>query len=279
MENIFTVDLEDWYHGNLGAERYANSQGKDDRIIKLTQLILRLLNEFNNTATFFVLGDVAEKYPDLIRNVHDEGHEIASHGYCHTFVKNKSQDWFCQDISRSKILLQNIIGTEVIGYRAPYWSLGESTPWAWSALANADFLYDSSIFPFSTHLYGDRRAPQFEYDIHTSDGGNVIKEIPPAVFDTGIFRFPFSGGFFLRLLPYSIIRRCTLNTNRLRQPVVSYIHPYELDPASPTPSKNPINYFILRHNVSHTEEKIRRFFSDFSFCSISEFYKFRRRAL
>ena len=163
MKNILTIDVEDWYHANYqGNQQDVGHQ--EERVTDSTLRILNLLDKTNNQATFFVLGEVAEKLPDLIREIQARGHEIASHSFCHRLVYTMNPEEFRADTKKSKEIIENIIGARIIGYRAPSWSLcQQKTPWAFEILQELGFSYDSSMFPFKTFLYGDNQTPIFHH--------------------------------------------------------------------------------------------------------------------
>ena len=156
-----TFDLEDWYHGNFLFDEYGALANEGDRVEEPTERILAMLRETNNTATFFVLGEVAEKFPGLIQKIHNQGHEIASHSFEHKLVYNLSKESFQKDLEKSINVLQNLIDEPIIGYRAPYWSVRSELEWFWDALKKFGIKYDSSLYPYKTYLYGDNGYPRF----------------------------------------------------------------------------------------------------------------------
>ena len=152
LSNILTFDLEDWYHGNFLNEDISEWDTYEDRVVEPTLKIISMLENTGNKATFFVLGYVAEKFPELVEQIHQKGHEIASHGYDHKLAYEKSKSEFEADVKRSIEMLEEITNEKVIGYRAPYWSLNEDMDWAWEVLYSCGIQYDSSIYPFKTYL-------------------------------------------------------------------------------------------------------------------------------
>ena len=171
MKNIFTIDTEDWFHANYKDGLFQNSADVKSTVEENTEVYLRILEQYHATATFFVLGFVAEQHPQLVKRIADAGHEIASHGYGHQLVYKQTPEEFREDIHRSKGLLEDIIGQPVVGYRAPSWSITENSFWALDILTEMGFKYDSSIFPFKNFLYGVKGAPRFPYETRKVYGG------------------------------------------------------------------------------------------------------------
>lgn len=272
LSNILTFDLEDWYHGNFLNEDISEWDTYEDRVVEPTLKIISMLENTGNKATFFVLGYVAEKFPELVEQIHQKGHEIASHGYDHKLAYEKSKSEFEADVKRSIEMLEEITNEKVIGYRAPYWSLNEDMDWAWEVLYSCGIQYDSSIYPFKTYLYGSNHVPRFRYQINLI-GGNAIIELPPSTIELFGKRIPFCGGFYFRILPYWFIKWGIQRINeREKQPVVFYLHPYEIDVNKPQSSKGFRNNFILHVNLKKAEYKLFNLLKDHKFTSIKEFY-------
>lgn len=227
VNHIFTVDVEDWYHSSLDIFKDTNVQHGTkplESVVDNTLTTLALLAESNNKATFFVLGTVAQYYPDLVKEILNQGHEVATHGYAHELVYNLTPQSFEMDIKKSLDLISQAGCTEVTGYRAPYWSIKKQNLWALEVLQKMGFRYDSSIFPISRGLYG---IPDANPCIHRTN--DTFWEFPPATIRCLGRNWPIAGGGYLRLLPYGIIQRAirTATNDQMR---VFYCHPYELDP-------------------------------------------------
>lgn len=220
IRNVFTVDLEDWPIAVLGPEHEISG-----RVVDNTKQVLRLLRWHGVRATFFVLTKVAQRYPDLIRMVRDDGHELASHGHGHELVTRLTPDRFEDDVARSIDILTMLTGERPMGYRAPAFSIVAETRWAGEALQRLGFTYDSSVFPIRHPRYGIADAPR---EFHRWPGLNLI-EAPPATLRVGGRSWPIAGGGYFRLLPGSFVRTGIWQRNRQRQPAVLYMHPYELD--------------------------------------------------
>ncbi|MFA4826830.1 MAG: polysaccharide deacetylase family protein [Candidatus Shapirobacteria bacterium] len=264
--NIFSVDLEDWYHSSPEGRSIKTN---DFRILDPTEKILKLLKQSNNFGTFFVVGEIAQKHPQLIKEIFKQGHEIACHTLHHNFIYNMSQKQFENDVKESKDILENLTHQKIIGYRAPAWSVDQNrTPWFWQTLKNYGFKYSSSIFPFKTFLYGDNHADQFQSTI----GG--ILEIPPSTYQIFRKRIPFSGGFYLRCFPSIFIKYFTHKINQQKQPVIFYIHPREIDLLQPRIKLPPKEYFIHYYNINRTLNKLKTILKDFPTTSFKQYYHF-----
>ena len=195
-------------------------------------MLLSLLDKHQARATFFVLGRLAEERPDAVRRVARAGHEIASHGYDHRFVTDLSREAFRADLERARSALEPLVDAPILGYRAPFFSVTDETPWALEEIVDAGFTYDSSIFPAWNPRYGVRDSPTKPHVRSTSRGD--LWEVPVSVLEIGSkLRVPFAGGAYLRLLPWSAQRVAWRNTANRSGPLVAYLHPWELDPEHP----------------------------------------------
>ncbi len=269
MINALSFDIEDWFQvENL---RSAIPRGDWDkyelRVEKNTLKILRILRKYNAKATFFVLGWIAERCPDLVKRISQEGNEIASHGYSHELVYNQTQTQFEEDLLRSKQVLEGITGKEVLGYRASNFSITQESIWAIDILKKCGFKYDSSIFPVSFHdRYGFKGVGSrpFAFD-------NGLIEVPLSTVKVFNVRLPLGGGGYFRLLPYSYFRYFFKKLNKNGEAVVFYLHPWEFDfkqPRVDIPYKYKIRHYI---NLSKTEIKLRQLLSDSDFETIEDF--------
>ena len=276
MKNIFTIDTEDWFHANYEDDLFTNNSDVRSTVEENTEVYLRVLAENSATATFFVLGFVAEQHPNLVRRIADAGHEIASHGYGHQLIYKQTPEEFREDILRGKKLLEDITGKPVLGYRAPSWSITEQSFWALEILEEEGFRYDSSIFPFKNFLYGVAGAPRFPYAAKRyASGANNLIEIPPSTVHIGM-NIPFSGGFYFRAVPYPFIQAFSKQVNREGHPVVFYLHPREIDPEQPRLKLNARDALIHYFGIRGCEKKLRRALRSFSCCSIREFLRLKQ---
>ncbi len=219
-----TVDLEDW-HQLVGRRVTGRLDPPTRAVIDQTYRLLDLLDEVGVRATFFVLGLVAEAFPELVREVDRRGHEIGSHTHSHELVYRMEPAAFKADVGRSVNHLQDLIGKPVLGFRAPEFSVSHLKHWCFEVLAELGFRYDSSVFPLSGPRYGIPEAPRHPFTIETPSG--PIREFPLAVWDAGPARLPVAGGTYYRLLPGVLLRRALAGIDTSGAPAVLYFHPYE----------------------------------------------------
>lgn len=228
---LFSVDVEDWFHSNFRSAPRLDVSTLERRVEFGVSRLLDALAAANSRATFFVLGAVAEERPSLVQRIADAGHEIGSHCLSHTLLYDQRPEDAARDVKRARALLQDVSGQPVIGFRAPSWSITARNPWALDAVAEAGFLYDSSIFPAENYMYGIRGAPIEPYRLRTP-AGNTLVEIPPATMSIGPVRFGVGGGFYLRALPLFLHTMALRTSLRRGAPFVAYSHPREFDPES-----------------------------------------------
>ena len=272
MINALTIDVEDYFHVAAFA-RQIDPKTWDSyslRVEKNTDRILDLLGQRGVKATFFVLGWVAERCPDLVKRIQGLGHEIGCHGYAHKAIYDGTYEEFERNLRRAKEVIENITGRALKSYRAPSFSITSRTMWALGVLAEEGFENDSSIFPIDHDLYGIPDAPRFPY-IKVLDIEHVIKEFPPSTLRFCGRNFPIGGGGYLRLLPYgwtaSAIRR--LN-NVEKQPAMVYFHPWEIDPDQPRIATTWRSRFRHYQNLASTEKKLLKLLKNFSFSTMEE---------
>jgi polysaccharide deacetylase family protein (PEP-CTERM system associated) len=220
LADVLTIDLEDWPVAVLGPD-----QPVTDRVFDNTRRVLQILQWHGVKATFFVLTCVAERFPELVREVYAAGHEIASHGHSHKLLTAMSPAEFRQDVQRSIDILSEMVGKRPIGYRAPAFSVVRSTRWAGPILAELGFKYSSSIFPIFHPRYGIPGAPR---RIHRWSDCRLI-ECPPATVRLFGLNCPVAGGGYFRLLPGPLARGALWAARRSGHPSILYLHPYELD--------------------------------------------------
>ncbi|AFQ46128.1 XrtA system polysaccharide deacetylase [Desulfosporosinus meridiei] len=273
MKNILTIDLEEWFHANYHENIFDNQNSYEVRIVQNTKRLLSLFEEYNAKATFFVLGFVAEKHPQLIRDIAASGHEIASHGYGHQLIYEQTPDEFKADVSKAKILVEDIIGKSVKGYRAPSWSITPKSLWAWEILQELGFIYDASVFPIETYLYGLPSSPRFPH--HPKHEGRLLSllEVPSSTVRIFNQNIPFAGGFYFRVLPYLVISQCIKAVNREGQPVLVYLHPREIDPGQPRLKLSLKESLIHYYGIKSCEQKLIRTLKEYEFTSIEQYYE------
>ena len=268
MLNALTIDLEDWYQGLTSTSQQVDRWPDfEDRIEPNTDRILQILDRVGVRATFFVLGYVADQFPELIRRVVAAGHEIGLHGYHHRQVFRLAREQFRAEIERGREAVEAAGGQRIAGYRAPMFSINHSALWALEVLRDLGFRYDSSVFPTRNMLYGFPSAPRFPY--HPFDDGSFT-EFPLSTVRVLGVNWPLAGGFYLRLLPYPIFRWGLKRINRERKPAVIYLHPWEIDPDHPRPNPTLRERFTHYTNLHRTEAKLSAVLRDFSFGSLAD---------
>lgn len=267
--NALTIDVEDWYHATfLGVPKSA-WPGCERHLTESTGRLLDVLAETGVCATFFVLGCVAQEMPELVRAIAEGGHEIACHSYDHRQVFRQTPAEFAADVQRSVDAIHRASGARVLGYRAPAFSIGAGQGWAFDVLADHAFLYDSSIMPARTPLYGNGDAPRF---LHRVADGRLL-EIPLATVQLGRWRCPLAGGVYLRLLPFAFICRAIRRLNKVEgQPAVLYLHPWEIDAQPPRLGRNRLARWSHTVNKGAMEGRLRRLLDRFSFAPIREVF-------
>lgn len=271
MINALTVDLEHWYSNELIRDYLP--ENKEDQIVDATGPILDILDKHDIKATFFVLGTVAEKCPRLIREIHENGHEIASHFYTHRMLNKLNKDEFEKELRKSINLLESITGERPIGFRAPYFSIDNSNRWVFDVLKKNGFRYDSSIFPFKTMLYGVPEAPTYPYkpsldDIAKNDPDGDIIEFPISVFKVGT-SIPVGGGFYLRVLPFSFLKFAIRRINK-KSPAMIYLHPWETYPRTPRIRAPLFWKFVTYHGIDSALAKFENLLKNFRFRPVRE---------
>lgn len=272
MINAVSFDLEEYFHAEVfaGVVRAEVWPTLPSRVVDATQRVLDVLAEAGTAATFFVLGWVAERHPGLVRAIRAGGHELASHGYDHKMITRLSRKQFSDDVRRAKKVIEDIAGTEVIGYRAPTFSVVRETLWSLEVLAETGYRYDSSIFPIVHDRYGIPNAPRFPHRVVTGSGLE-IGEFPLSTVCALRWCWPVAGGGYFRLLPYRVTRRAVRHLNEVEgQPAIVYLHPWETDSDQPRFRIGPLRR--LRHgiNTRTTESKLVRLLRDFRFAPVRE---------
>jgi polysaccharide deacetylase family protein (PEP-CTERM system associated) len=269
MRNALTIDLEDYFHVSAyaGRVRLEDWDTYPSRVAQNTDRLLELLDQHACRATFFVLGWVAEKKPEVVARVAAAGHEIACHSLLHRRVFDLTPQEFREDTRRAKAVIEDASGKLVVGYRAPSFSITKKSVWALDILVEEGFQYDSSIFPVEHPSYGIPTAPRTPFWIVTPSGR--ILEFPMPTLAIGSTRSPIGGGAYLRLLPYRYTLWSIRYLNRQESsPVCVYLHPWELDPQQPHMGGNlstrARHYFGLRG----TESKLEKLLRDFEFCPL-----------
>jgi len=245
--NALSVDVEEYFHASIfrNATKGLASRPLESRVERNVDQLLALLSRHATRATFFTLGEIAVSHPSVVRRIAADGHEIACHGDHHDDVYSLSPREFRADIRRAKAALEDLVGDPVIGYRAPNFSIRRAQSWAHQVLLEEGFRYDSSKYPILHDRYGDPYAPRFPYEIWRNGSAGLI-EFPVGTARIFGVNLPIGGGGYFRLSPFALIRRGMERVNaREQQPVMFYLHPWELDPEQPRPP------MAWRHRFRH----------------------------
>lgn len=272
MINALSIDVEDWFQVSDFEEKvkrpdWAQYEG---RVVQNTARLLELLRQYQVRATFFILTWNAERFPELVQQIDEDGHEIATHGYHHHLIYEQTPDEFRADVVRSLHILQGLTGKKILGYRAPSFSITRQSLWALDVLLDLGLAYDSSIFPIRDPLYGISHSDRFPYVIRDKDGRRLV-EFPMSTVQLRRWNLPLGGGAYLRLLPYQYFRWGINQLNRQGRPAIVYLHPWEIDPGQPrlrVRGKRGYSSHYLR--LQAMEGKLRRLLDDFRFAPIRE---------
>ena len=264
VRHAFTVDVEDYF---MSPEGISDARWSDfpERIEGSVDTLLKLLSEADVRATFFVLGWIAERHPDLVKQIATGGHEVGCHGYWHRAVLDMTPQVFKDDLERSLGLLRELSGQGVTAFRAPMWSLRTDTLWAFEILAACGIRVDSSIYPVRTYLFGQSDAPRTPYELRG------VLEFPPMASRIGWWGVPVGGGFSLRCFPLWATRSALKRSARRNLAGLIYVHPWELDPAGPRDLPVPWKQRLI-HNagIRSTERKVRALLGEFEFGTLGE---------
>ncbi len=268
VANFFTVDVECWFHAhNLHVPRSA-WEGSKTRVVENVRRILNLLAAHDSKATFFVLGWVAARYPEVVRMIDVAGHEIGTHGYYHEKVTDMTQYQFEKDLDMSLDTLSRYTSQKIIGHRASNFSIVESTMWALDIMARYGIEYDSSIFPVKRKRYGIPSYPNRLPHVIDLGGGSSIREVPLSVADVGGRTLPISGGGYLRLYPHAVTDLYIGRQNAQGRPAMLYLHPWEVDTEQKRVSAGLLESFQHYVNLDTTEWKLDRLLRKHRFDSI-----------
>jgi polysaccharide deacetylase family protein (PEP-CTERM system associated) len=262
ITNALTIDVEDWFQVSAMAPyiRRGDWPTRECRVERNVDRLLQMLNARGVQATFFTLGWVAERYPELVRRIVAGGHELASHGYGHERASDLDRAALREDLVRAKGLLEDLGGVAVRGYRAPSFSIGHGNLWAFDTLLETGHAYSSSLYPIRHDHYGMPDAPRFA---HRRDNG--LLEVPVTTVRLGQRNLPSSGGGWFRLFPYAVSRWMIQRVNRQdRQAAIFYMHPWEIDPGQPrVPGIDAKTRFRHYVNIGRTEQRLQQLLQDF----------------
>jgi polysaccharide deacetylase family protein (PEP-CTERM system associated) len=274
MHNALTIDVEDYYHVSAfeAVVQPQDWERYESRVEKNTDKILALLAKQQVKATFFVLGWVAERYPNLVRRIAAEQHEVACHGYSHRRIYTQTPAVFRSETRKAKRLLEEAAGMPIVGYRAASYSITRQSLWALDILAEEGFQYDSSIFPIRHDLYGIPYYPRFPHVLRDHEGRPLV-EFPLSTVRIAGVNFPVAGGGYLRLFPYAITHLAMRYLNkREKQPAIVYFHPWELDPEQPRMPARHLSRFRHYTNLSRMETKLHRLLDNFALAPIRDVF-------
>ena len=266
IKNALTVDVEDYFQ----VSAFARSVSVNDwdnypaRVITNTQRLLKLFEENDIKATFFVLGWVAERQPELVREIVNEGHEVACHGYSHQLIYNQSPEVFKEETIRAKSILEDITQQNIRGYRAASYSITQKSSWALDTLAECGFEYDSSIFPVRHDRYGMPGTPKTPYILKTP-AGHLIKEFPLSTARILNYYLPIAGGGYFRLYPYWLSRMGLRQISKESRPFIFYLHPWEIDPEQPRIEASWASRFRHYNNLDKCEARLQKLLDEFAF--------------
>jgi polysaccharide deacetylase family protein (PEP-CTERM system associated) len=269
-KHMLSFDVEEHFQvaAFWSVARRREWNGLASRVERNSMKIAEMLSEHSTKATFFVLGWVAERHPELVKRLAQQGHEIASHGYGHELVHTQTPTEFRQDVRRSKQILEDLIGRQVVGYRAPSFSITSRTPWAIPVLIEEGYRYDSSIYNRFRGVTETGVAGAGAYLIETEVG--TIWEVSPSTMNACGLQLPVAGGGYFRLFPYAVSKMFLRSLERQGSQLVMYLHPWELDPEQPRmdgPLLSKVRHYL---NLSKTEQRLRWLLRDFSFAPINQ---------
>lgn len=264
IRNYLTIDVEDYFQVSAFEDiiRPTDWAGMEHRVVRNTEQVLTLLEKYDAKATFFIVGWIAERYPQLVQAIHKQGHKIGCHSYWHHKVYNLTPDEFWDDTAKAKSILEDTTGEPVLGYRAPSYSITSKSLWALNILKKLGFTYDSSIFPIYHDTYGIPGAPRFAYQ-HV----NGLFEYPISTALIFGKTIPISGGGYFRLFPYWLTRHALRTINvREKKPFVFYLHPWEIDPTQPRiQHARMLSKFRHYNNLGKVRERLASLLLEFSF--------------
>lgn len=271
ITNALTIDVEDYFQVSAFAPHIHRQEwnSRECRVERNVGRILQMLSRRQVRATFFTLGWIAERYPKLIRQIADQGHEVASHGYGHERASDQTEDAFFADIQLAKVILEDLCGVEVKGYRAPSFSIGKGNLWAFDCLEKAGYRYSSSVYPIHHDHYGMPDSPRFAYQIRPG-----LIEIPVTTLRVFNRNLPSSGGGYFRLLPYALSRWMLGRVNdRDRQSGIFYFHPWEIDVDQPRVAgisqKTRFRHYV---NIPRMEGRLEQLLGDFKWGRMDEIF-------
>ncbi len=271
MKNAMTIDVEDYFQVSAFEEIIKPQDWGTvaPRVEANMDRLLRLFADRNIKATFFTLGWIAQRFPQIVTRIVEQGHELASHGTLHQRASDQSRDEFKSDVGDAKRLLEDLSGTSVVGYRAPSFSFTKQNQWVYDVLAEEGYRYSSSVYPVVHDHYGIPDAPRFRYQAPSG-----VDEIPLSTLPFSGKNIPISGGGYFRLYPYVFTKwAVTRFIQKEAKPYIFYLHPWELDPGQPRMQDIPLKTRFRHYlNLSRVEGRIERLLNDFEWSSMADIY-------
>ncbi len=271
LTNALTIDVEDYFQVSAFAPHIDRQDwnSRECRVERNVTRILEMLSRHQVKATFFTLGWIAERYPKLIRQIAEQGHEVASHGYGHERASDQTEEAFFADIQLAKVILEDLCGSEVKGYRAPSFSIGKDNLWAFDCLEKAGYRYSSSVYPIHHDHYGMPDSPRFAYQIRPG-----LMEIPVTTLRVLNRNLPSSGGGYFRLLPYALSRWMLGRVNQQDgEAGIFYFHPWEIDVQQPRvegiSQKTKFRHYV---NIARMEGRLEQLLGDFKWGRMDEIF-------
>ncbi|MDU4960698.1 MAG: DUF3473 domain-containing protein [Sporomusaceae bacterium] len=267
--NILTFDVEEWFHANYDTVNPDAFRGQGSNFRAQMETLLRMCDDSGAKATFFVLGCIGEDYPEVIRDIVRQGHEVASHGYSHHLAYRQTRAAFKADVQKSVAILEDAAGVRVQGYRAPSWSIVEANLDYLEALEELGLTYDASIFPVKTFLYGIPQAPLAIHRPRVNGRQLNLYEVPSSVWRLGGKNIGFAGGFYFRFFPAFFIKQAIRAVNRQGRCGIVYLHPREIDPTERRLTLPPLEAFIHYCGIGGTKSKLAAMLRTFRFTSVA----------
>jgi polysaccharide deacetylase family protein (PEP-CTERM system associated) len=271
LTNALTIDVEDYFQVSAFAPHINRLEwnSRECRVERNVDRILGMLSEHGAKATFFTLGWIAERYPNIVKRIVEEGHELASHGYGHERASDQTEEVFFSDIQLAKFILEDLSGVAVKGYRAPSFSIGTGNLWAFDCLQRAGYEYSSSVYPIQHDHYGMPDSPRFAYQVR-----DKLLEIPVTTLRVMNRNLPSSGGGYFRLFPYGLSRWMLGKVNSGdRESAIFYFHPWEIDTEQPRiPGISRKTRFRHYVNINRMEARLNRLLKDFKWGRMDEIF-------
>lgn len=265
--------MEEWFVVEILSNRYTKKEWEKlvSTVVDDSLILLQILNKYNIKATWFVLGWVADRHPDIVREISFSGHEVACHSFHHRRVDQLTKDEFIKDTSQAIDSLIKSTGNAPYGYRAPSWSINNLNSWAFEALADLGFLYDSSVFPIKHDIYGWSDGPRRDFKMRFESGKTLI-ELPATTYTMFGKNIPVAGGGYFRHSPYWYSKMVIKSLNKSNQPAIFYIHPWEVNPNLPQiEGLSAVQRFRTYSSTELLIHKVEKLLQDFNFTTIADY--------